>query len=136
MIEIIRSRPKVGPRVFTYLCTRPAPLRRDRPRRIKGERYPFSLQGWTRQWKQALLDAKIDDFRFHDLRHTMATRVLRASKNLKAVQSLLNHSDIATTARYAHVVEDDLRAALDAATDAKHEADRTREADEKEAKKA
>lgn len=115
MIEIIRARPKVGPRVFTYVCERPSPARADRPRRVKGERYPFSEQGWMRKWRKALEDAEIDNFRFHDLRHTTGTRMLRATGNLKAVQRLLNHTDIATTARYAHAIEDDVRAAMLAA---------------------
>jgi len=114
MVEIIRAQPEVAgcPFVFTYECRRPSPARADRPRRYKGKRYPFSAQGWTRQWKKALTDAGITDFRFHDLRHTNATRLLRSSGNLKVVQTLLGHSDIATTGRYAHVLEDDLRNAM------------------------
>jgi integrase len=112
MVQILRDRPKVGPRVFTYVCARHAPAREDRAARVPGVRYPFSLQGWTRQWRAALKAAGIEDFRFHDLRHTTATRVLRATGNLKAVQRLLNHKDIATTARYAHAIEDDVRAAM------------------------
>lgn len=114
MLEIIRDRPKVGPRVFTYVCERPSPPRGDRPRRLRGQRYPFSQQGWTRKWRKALEDAGIEDFRFHDLRHTAASRVTRATGNLKITMKMLNHSDIATTARYAHVVEDDIRAAMEA----------------------
>jgi integrase len=136
LIEIIRSRPKVGPFVFTYICQRPAPARADRPRRVKGQRYPFSKQGWMRQWRTALTEAKIEDFRFHDLRHTMATRVLRASGNLKAVQKLLNHADISTTARYAHALEDDMRAALMAAETARKPAPATEAEADDERKQA
>jgi integrase len=57
MIEIIANRPQVGPFVFTYVCERPAPARDDRPRRIKGERYPFSEEGWNRKWYRALAEA-------------------------------------------------------------------------------
>lgn len=112
MIALLANQPKVGPRVFTYVCERPSPPRADRPRRLKGERYPFSVGGWARKWQKALKDAGIEDFRFHDLRHTAGTRVLRASKNLKAVQKLLGHTTITTTARYAHAQEDDVRDAL------------------------
>jgi hypothetical protein len=49
----------------------------------------------------------------HALRHTAATQLLRGSGgNLKAVQKLLGHKSITTTARYAHVDTEDLRAAL------------------------
>ncbi|EBA08929.1 tyrosine-type recombinase/integrase [Sagittula stellata] len=57
--------------------------------------------------------AGIEDFRFHDLRHTFATRMLRQTQNLKLVSRLLGHSEITTTSRYAHVLDDDLASALD-----------------------
>ncbi len=59
-----------------------------------------------------------EDMRLHDMRHTLATRVLRATNNLRAVQRALGHKRITTTQRYAHVTDDDLRAALDAAAPA------------------
>ena len=61
----------------------------------------------------ALTAAEIRDFRFHDLRHTFATRLLRQTGNLKLVSRLLGHTQIETTMRYAHVIDADLRAALD-----------------------
>lgn len=112
MVAIIRAQPKVCPQVFTYVCQRPGPKRGDRPQRVKGERYPFSAQGWNRQWKKALKDAGIDDYRFHDNRHTAGTRNLRATGNLKAVSKLLGHTNVQTTSRYAHALEDDVRAML------------------------
>ncbi len=115
MVAIVANQPKVCAQVFTYVCERPSPARGDRPRRLKGERYPFSKQGWYRRWRKWLKDAEIDDFCFHDLRHTRGTRLLRATGNLKTVQKLLGHADIATTARYAHALEDDVRAGMIAA---------------------
>lgn len=112
MVAIIKAQPKCCPQVFTYECKRRAPARPDRPHRVIGERYPFSLQGWTRQWRKALADAGITDYRFHDNRHTAATRNLRAGGNLKAVSKLLGHADIATTAKYAHAMDEDVRAML------------------------
>lgn len=112
MVAIIKAQPKVCPQVFTYVCTRRAPKRADRPARRVGERYPFSKQGWNRQWKKALEAAGIADYRFHDNRHTAATRNLRASGSLKAVSKLLGHTSVTTTARYAHAIEDDVRAML------------------------
>ena len=93
--------------VFTYEC------RRNRQKRRKGERYPFSASGWRKPFNDAKEAAGIEDFRFHDGRHTAATRVLRACGNLKVVMALLGHSDIATTAKYAHVMVDDIRAAME-----------------------
>lgn len=64
-------------------------------------------------WRKALKDAEIDDFRFHDLRHTFATRMLRQTQNLKLVSRLLGHRTLDATMKYAHVLIDDMRAAMD-----------------------
>ncbi|WP_283177864.1 site-specific integrase [Gemmobacter sp. 24YEA27] len=69
--------------------------------------------GIMEKWKEALVAAGIENFRFHDLRHTFATRMLRQTGNLKLVSRLLGHKQIDTTMRYAHVLDDDLRTALD-----------------------
>jgi site-specific recombinase XerD len=53
-------------------------------------------------------------YRFHDNRRTGITRLVRDSGNLKLGQKLGRHASIATTMKYAHATEDDLRKALDA----------------------
>ena len=63
--------------------------------------------------RKALADAGIPDFRFHDLRHTFATRLLRKTGNLKLVSRLLGHTTVETTTRYAHVLDGDLQSAMD-----------------------
>ncbi|MGV1780037.1 tyrosine-type recombinase/integrase [Agrobacterium vitis] len=65
--------------------------------------------------RRAVPNAGVENFRFHDTRHTAATRVLRAS-NLRVAQKLLGHQDIATTTKYAHPMDDDIRTALNSAT--------------------
>jgi len=57
--------------------------------------------------------AGLKDFRFHDFRHDLATKLLRDTGNLKLVQRALNHSDIKSTLRYAHVLDDDIAAAVE-----------------------
>jgi integrase len=84
--------------VFTYCCQKSRG-----GERAAGERYPFSQDGWRKPWKAALEAAGVRDFRFHDTRHTAASRVLRTCGNLKVVQRLLGHADIASTVRYAHI---------------------------------
>lgn len=116
---IIANRPKVGPFVFTYVCRRPAPAKMGKdgklqPRRLAGERYPFSKQGWDRRWRRMLQEAGISDFRFHDLRHTAGSRITRAG-GLRTAQKVLGHTRIETTARYAHVTEHDMLRAMEAA---------------------
>ena len=95
--------------VFTYVCSKP------RGRRRRGERYPFSKGGWRKVWAKALKDVGLGDFRFHDIRHDSATRTLRVSGNLKIVQKQLGHADIASTMRYAHVLDEDVMQAMEEA---------------------
>ena len=51
-----------------------------------------------------LKTARINNFRFHDLRHTLATRLVEKSIDLVVVKEILGHSKIETTMRYAHAV--------------------------------
>jgi integrase len=55
----------------------------------------------------------VADFRFHDFRHDFGTKLLRESGNLKLVQKALNHRDIKSTLRYAHVLDEDVAAAVE-----------------------
>ena len=111
MVAVIANQPKVCPQVFTYVAERTVPARNGRSRRIKGQRYPFSKQGWNRQWCRALAEAGIDEYRFHDNRHTAASRTQR----IEIAFSLLGHSDIRTTKRYFHIAEEEVRKAMIAA---------------------
>ena len=62
-----------------------------------------------RVWWKALRDAGISDYRWHDNRQTAASRALRATNNLALVQKMLDHKNIKTTMKYAHVMIDDVR---------------------------
>lgn len=53
----------------------------------------------------------------HGARHHAGTAILRKSKNLKMSQRLLGHANIQSTLRYAHALEDDLRAAMEDVAD-------------------
>jgi integrase len=64
---------------------------------------------------RALKRAGIRDFSFHDLRHTAATRVLRATGNLNIVKRMLRHENIRTTVKYAHSQHDDVLEGMEAA---------------------
>jgi integrase len=53
--------------------------------------------------------AGIRDLRFHDLRHTFATRLVQAGVDLYKVQKLLRHKSPTMTQRYAHHYPESLR---------------------------
>lgn len=110
LIAIIANQPKACAQVFTYVAERSAPRRKDRPQRVKGQRYPFSRQGWDRKWRRAVEKAGIEGYRFHDNRHTAASRL-----DLETAFELLGHSDIRTTKRYFHTAEDRVRERMIAA---------------------
>lgn len=97
--------------VFTYQATRTKRIN-GKPHRVKFKRYPITYSGLGSTWRRYAGD--LDDFRFHDLRHTAATRLLRKTGNLRLAQKLLRHENISATSRYAHVTDDDLRAGMDA----------------------
>ncbi|OLP56788.1 hypothetical protein BJF92_12000 [Rhizobium rhizosphaerae] len=96
-------------KVFTFVAKRTV----KKEQLVRGQRYPLSESGLKSAMRRAVPAAGVVNFRFHDTRHTAATRVLRAS-NLRVAQKLLGHADVATTAKYAHALDDDLRAALEA----------------------
>lgn len=58
---------------------------------------------FTRAWNTALRCSKIQDFRFHDLRHTAASYLSMSGANIKDIADILGHKSLAMTHRYAHL---------------------------------
>lgn len=65
-------------------------------------------------WHTAFDRAKIPYRSFHALRHTTATWLLQRTGNLRIVQNVLGHSNISVTTKYAHLVNNESQAALNA----------------------
>ena len=63
-------------------------------------------------FKTAMTRANIQDFRFHDLRHTFASQVLMRGGSLKDIQELLGHKTMTMTLRYAHLTQEHKRKAV------------------------
>ena len=64
-------------------------------------------------WARITKVAKLEDVRVHDLRHTYASLLASAGFSLPTVGALLGHTQAQTTQRYAHLLDDPLRAATD-----------------------
>lgn len=62
-------------------------------------------------WRSICREAKIEDVRPHDLRHTYASHLASSGQSLVMIGRLLGHSQPQTTARYAHLHDEALRAA-------------------------
>jgi integrase len=60
-------------------------------------------------FENAVLEAKLDDFHFHDLRHSFASWFMMRGGDLLALQKILGHADIKMTLRYAHLAPGHLR---------------------------
>lgn len=66
----------------------------------------------TNTFNAGVRRAGIEDFTFHDLRHTFASQLLMKGGSLKDVQELLGHKTMTMTLRYAHLSQDHKRKAV------------------------
>ena len=113
--ELHLAEAKTGPRAVQLAPTAVA-LLQALPRR-KGSRWVFpgndrdgrfSGGGLDRAWRTVRAASGLEDVRLHDLRHSFASRALALGETLPVIGKLLGHSDIETTARYAHLAQDSL----------------------------
>ncbi len=84
LAEVFNAMPKISEYVFANPAT--------------GMPYKDITDGFTNACKKA----GIKDFRFHDLRHTVATRLVSKGIDIRTVQEIMAHSSIVTTQRYMH----------------------------------
>ncbi|MFA5393318.1 MAG: site-specific integrase [Candidatus Ratteibacteria bacterium] len=71
----------------------------------------------SHKFKSIVKQADIENFKFHDLRHTFASRLVMRGVNLKAVQELLGHKTFNMTLRYAHLSPDHKKTAVELLVD-------------------
>ena len=81
---------------------------------ICGKREGARLINPQKPWRRIRKAAGLDDVRIHDLRHSFASVAAGSGQSLPVIGALLGHTQPQTTARYAHLAADPLRAASDA----------------------
>jgi integrase len=85
----------------------------------KHDKYVFTYKGKkinqcnTKAWRRALVDCGIENFRWHDLRHTWASWHVQSGTSLQELQQLGGWSSFEMVLRYAHLSSDHLQEAAD-----------------------
>jgi integrase len=65
-------------------------------------------------WQRVRARAGVKDVRIHDLRHTFASAAVASGQGLPMIGKLLGHTQVQTTARYAHLAAEPVKLAADA----------------------
>ena len=68
---------------------------------------------WRRWFERAVKAAGLDDFHFHDLRHSFCSRLAMASVDLQTIRELAGHRSVVMTTRYAHLTPNHRQAAAE-----------------------
>ena len=84
---------------------------------IPGRKPGGRLRNVDELWWRIRTRAGLDDVRIHDLRHSFASRALALGESLPMIGKLLGHTRIQTTARYAHLPRDSVKASASRVAD-------------------
>lgn len=88
---------------------------KQHPRRMDGAVFEHSAGTLSPRFARLTRQLGIEDLRFHDLRHTAATRLRRAGVDVMTIQEITGHKSLAMLKRYQTTTEEDLRAAMERA---------------------
>jgi integrase len=78
---------------------------------IAGRKKGAALVNLEKPWRVIRAAAGLDDVRLHDLRHAFASVAASSGMGLPIIGKILGHTQAATTARYAHLASDPVKAA-------------------------
>lgn len=84
---------------------RKIPKMEKNPHVIVGKKPGSRLINLQKPWRTVRSQAKLDDVRIHDLRHTFASIGVAAGGSLPIIGRALGHSQVSTTQRYAHLTD-------------------------------
>jgi site-specific recombinase XerD len=88
-------------------------ISRPNPYVFASDRKPGQrLNDLPREWEGYVKQAGIENFHWHDLRHTFASRLVTNGVDLYTVSKLMGHQSLAMTQRYAHLAPDYLKSAV------------------------
>ncbi|MDE0436537.1 MAG: tyrosine-type recombinase/integrase [Bryobacterales bacterium] len=76
---------------------------------IRGKLPGSHITDLQRPWRRIRARAELEDVRIHDLRHSYASRALALGESLTMIGKLLGHTQVQTTARYAHLARDSIQ---------------------------
>jgi site-specific recombinase XerD len=87
-IEWMRKRKRIEPveNVFVFCRLNGTPIKR-----------------FDKAWRNVIKIASMDDFHYHDLRHTFCSNLILSGSDLKEVKDMIGHKDLSTTDRYSHL---------------------------------
>ena len=85
--------------------------RNGNPWVIAGRKPESHLTDLQHPWRRIRARAGLDDVRIHDLRHSFASGGLLVGEGLPMIGKLLGHTQVQTTARYAHLANDPVKSA-------------------------
>lgn len=89
----------------------------DNPYVITGKKQGSRLTDLQHPWRRIRVKAGLDDVRIHDLRHSYASGALALGEGLPMIGKLLGHTQVQTTARYAHLANDPVKTAAGRVSD-------------------
>ena len=99
----------LGPEARAVLAN--LPREEDNPWVIAGRLPGSHLTDLQKPWRRIRARAGLEDVRIHDLRHSFASRALALGESLTMIGKLLGHTQVQTTARYAHLARDSIQTA-------------------------
>lgn len=82
-----------------------------------GAVFPLPSSTLDKAWQAARAEAKLDQFRFHDLRHSAASYLAMSGASLMDIAAILGHKTLAIVKRYSHLSEQHTLAAVDRMAD-------------------